>query len=479
MLPALDGDDVPSLDPQDWQEFRKSAHRALEMIIDHIEQVRDRPVWQTMPHSVRDALREPAPRAATPLNVLLDRVAEQMLPYGGGNIHPAFCGWVQGAGTPAGLVADVLASGMNINCGGRDHIGIALERTITSWVAELLGFPPAASGLITSGSSMANLVGLMIARTANLGPETRGRGLVATRRQLVAYASEHAHGCIRRALELAGIGGNFLRSVPALSSGEIDVMALAEMVGRDRAEGLVPFAVCASAGTVDWGAFDDINALADLCRAEKLWLHVDAAFGAACAASPVLGRRLNGIEQADSVALDFHKWFHVPYDAGFLLCRHRDLHRSTFADAQHYLSRLPRGLAAGHDWPVDYGPELSRGFRALKIWLSLQAAGLDAVGRAVEQNVALAAHFAELIESCDALERRAPVPLNIVCFGFADRDDEAERRLVMRLHEGGLAAPSLTHVAGRETVRCAFFNHRTKRQDVEQLYADILAQLPD
>ena len=466
------------LDPVYWSSFRIEAHRALDTMMDHVEHIRERPVWREMPRSSRDRFSEPPPRQPTDLGAVLARFETDILPYGTGNIHPAFCGWAHGAGTPFGMVADLLAAGLNANCGGRNHVGVHLESTITAWVAELIGFPPDASGLITSGASMANFIGLAVARTQALGASVRTAGLRSGDRQLVAYTSEHAHGCLRRAMELLGIGGSFLRLVPALPSGAMDGSALADMLVSDRRDGKLPFAVCASAGTVDWGAFDDMTALAQICRRECLWLHVDAAFGATCAASPALRHHLDGIEQADSVALDFHKWFHVPYDAGFLLCRHHDVHRSTFADEQRYLARLPSGLAAGDAWPVDYGPELSRGFRALKIWLTLTVVGLDAIGRSAKNNVALAARFAQLIENCEALELRAPVPLNIVCFGVRGSDGEAERELVMRLHDSGLAAPSLTRIAGRDAVRCAFFNHRTKREDVDRLFAEILAGLP-
>ena len=224
---------------------------------------------------------------------------------------------------------------------------------------------------------------------------------------------------------------------------------------------------------MNFGAFDDLAALADIAAAERLWLHVDGAFGALTALSPALRPLTRGLERADSIAFDFHKWAHAPYDAGFLLVRDRAAHRATFAAPAAYLSRLPRGLAAGEDWPCDYGPDLSRGFRALKVWLTFQTLGADAIAGAIEANCAAARHLAERVATSNAFELAAPVPLNIVCFSLkGDAEGARNRELVMRLQERGLAAPSLTRLGGREVIRAAIFNHRTSLADIDAFFED-------
>src|SRR6185437_12632581 len=242
-------------------------------------------------------------------------------------------------------------------------------------------------------------------------------------------------------------------------------------IRSDRDAGLTPFLVVGTAGGVNFGAFDDLPALADMAAAEGLWLHVDGAFGALTALAPSLKPLTRGLERAHSVAFDFHKWAHVPYDAGFLLVRDAAAHKQTFAAPAAYLSRLPRGLAAGDDWPCDYGPDLSRGFRALKVWLTFQTLGADAIGRAIEANCAAAQHLAARVASSDIFELAAPVPLNIVCCRIK-RDPQGERsaELVMRLQERGLAAPSTTRIDGRPVIRAAIFNHRTTLADIDAVF---------
>jgi aromatic-L-amino-acid/L-tryptophan decarboxylase len=199
-----------------------------------------------------------------------------------------------------------------------------------------------------------------------------------------------------------------------------------------------------------------------------LWFHVDGAFGALAALSPALRPRLAGLELADSIALDFHKWAHVPYDAGFLLVRDADLHRDTFASAAAYLTRAPRGLAAGETWPCDLGPDLSRGFRALKTWFTFKVHGADKIGRAIEANCEAAGHLERAIEGSPIFELRAPVRLNVVCFALKARwPDAANEALVIDLQERGVAAPSMTRLAGRPVIRAAIVNHRTTKADID------------
>jgi len=469
------------LDPEDWDSFRRAAHQALEQAIDGLERVRDRPVWRPTPDAVRKRFAEPLPHGPRDLDAVLGDVQQLIAPYVVGNTHPRFFGWAHGAGTPVGMVAELIAAALDANCGGRDHIGPIVERQVAGWAAEAFGFPPQSSGLFVTGTSQANFLGALIARDAALGHEVRAAGLKGSP-QLTAYASSEAHACVRQAMELSGVGGGFLRLIETDAAGAMQIDLLRQAIADDRAAGLKPFLVVGTAGGVNFGAFDDLAMLADIAAAEHLWLHVDGAFGALTALSPTLNPLIRGLERADSVAFDFHKWAHVPYDAGFLLVRNPVMHRATFAAPAAYLSRAPRGLAAGEDWPCDFGPDLSRGFRALKVWLTFQTLGVDAIAAAIEANCAAARRLAEHIAGSQVFELAAPVPLNIVCFSLTgDADGAANLELVMRLQERGLAAPSTTRMGGKPVVRAAVFNHRTGFADIDAFFEDaraIAAELP-
>ena len=465
-----------NLDPSNWPETREAAHEMLDDILDYVEGIRERPVWQPLPRELRGRFRAPLPRRPAPLTGVHDEFLRDILPYATGNVHPGFMGWVHGGGTVAGLLAEMLAAGINANCGGRDHAPIEVERQITAWMRELFGFPETASGLFVTGTSLANFIAVLVARTARLGPEARQAGIAADPRRLAAYTSAAAHGCIVQAMEMAGHGSGALRLVPTGADYRIEVAALARMIAEDRALGLIPFLVVGTAGTVDTGAIDDLAALADLVAREQLWFHVDGAFGALGMLVPELRPRLAGIERADSLAFDFHKWGQVPYDAGFVLVRDGEAHRRAFAAPAAYLRRDTRGLAGGSPWPCDFGPDLSRGFRALKTWFTLKVYGTDALGAAIAKSCALAQHLARLVEAAPDLELLAPVSLNIVCFRYrCANPDNVNAEIVADLHEAGIVAPSTTTIGGRLAIRAALVNHRTEARDVEALVAAVRA----
>ena len=459
------------LDPQDWSEFRRLAHSSLDMMIDDIATLRERPLWVQTPTQPRQGL----PLDGRGLAATLVEFDAKIRPYVTGNRHPSFMGWAHGAGTPVGMVAEMLAAGLNANCGGRDHVGIEVEKQIAGWMAEAFGFPATASGLFVTGASQANFMGVLIARRAALGAEVRKEG-VDGRPQLCAYASQEAHGCLAQAMDMAGLGSSFLRRIACDGEGRMSLLALAEQVAADRAAGLQPFLLVGSAGTVNFGAVDPLAELAAFAKAENLWLHVDGAFGALAIFSEKLRLGIAGIEQADSIAFDFHKWAHVPYDAGFILVREQSRQTDAYASPQAYLSRAASGLAAGDVWPCDLGPDLSRSFRALKVWFTLQSFGTKALGEAMERNCEVARHLANLIQNSDDFRLAAPMPLNIVCFSLkGENADAANRRLVEALHVEGVAAPSITLIGRQATIRCAIFNHRTSLGDMTLFFAEATA----
>ncbi|AJA62146.1 MULTISPECIES: pyridoxal phosphate-dependent decarboxylase family protein [Bradyrhizobium] len=462
-----------SLDPQDWSEFRTLAHRMLDEAIDRIANIRARPVWQPIPDDVRAAFKADVPREASDLADVYREFAEHVAPYATGNVHPGFMGWVHGGGTAVGMLAEMLAAGLNANLGGRDHMPIEVERQIVAWMRRLFDFPESASGIFVTGTSMANLMAVLVARTSALGTLARQHGVGNDGALLTAYTSQAAHGCVSRAMDIAGLGTDALRKIDVDADHRIDVAALRAQIAIDREVGFKPFLVIASAGTVDIGAIDDLKAIAELCREEGIWFHVDGAFGALAIFSPELAPMLGGIELADSIALDFHKWGQVPYDAGFLLVRDGELHRQAFAQPAAYLRREARGLAAGAVWPCDLGPDLSRGFRALKTWFTLKTFGTDRLGAVIARSCALAKYLETRVLAEPRLELLAPVNLNMVCFRYR-ADDAVNREIVADVQESGVAAPSSTTLDGRFAIRAAIVNHRTDETDIDALVAAVL-----
>ena len=459
-----------SLDPANWGPTRALAHQALDDMFAWLEGANTRPVWEQMPAAKRAELRMPLPAQGAPLEQIYQDFQRLVLPYGAGNEHPRFFGWVNGGGTAAGILAELLVAVFNPNCGGRDHAAIEVERQVIAWAAEAMGFPRDAGGVLITGSSMANMVALLVARRAKLGEAVRAQGIEGA--GLRAYCSVAAHGCIPRAMDMAGLGTNALRLIPAGADHRMDIDALRQAVAADQAAGLTPFLVVGAAGTVDTGAFDDLTACADIAHNAGAWCHVDGAFGATAAFSARMRPLLHGLNRADSLAFDFHKWAQVPYDAGCVLVRNRQHQLDTFAQNLAYLEGAERGIAGNAPWPRDMGPDLSRAFRALKIWFTLRAYGADGIGQVVDQCCDVAQHLAARVRQEPTLELLAPVALNIVCFrvatGAADLN-QFNKDLVADLQESGIAAPSTTTLGGKLCVRAGIFNHRSTKADADAL----------
>jgi aromatic-L-amino-acid decarboxylase len=465
------------LDPADWEAFRGEAHALLDRLISRLEEANEGPVWTPMPDSVKRQLAAAPPREPRGVHEVSAELCKLILPYGTGNTHPRFWGWVHGSGTAGGMLAEMAAAAINANCGGRNHGAIHVEKCVVDWMAQWFGFPETAGGLLVTGSSMANLLGLAAARNRAV-KNVRRDGL--NRACLTGYVSREGHSCVTKAFELLGLGRDALRRIQTDQDFAMNLDRLRAEVKQDRADGLQPFCVVATAGTVNTGASDDIAELADFCRAEDLWLHVDGAFGALTILCPHLASRLAGIEGADSLAFDFHKWLHVPYDAGCLLVRDETTLLETFADRAPYLSS-DAALAGGDIWPCDLGLELSRGFRALKVWFTIQEHGTRALGDAIARNCAQAQSLAAQIANRPMLRLMAPVPLQIVCCRYEPPGmdetaaDALNAELVATLQRRGIAAPSTCRIGNRLCIRVNITNHRTRDADLTILVQAIEA----
>ena len=448
----------------------------LDAIFDHLQGLRDAPLWQAPPDDLRAGFRETLPLTPAPLEDVGRRFQAEVAPYSSGNAHPGFMGWVQGGGTVAGMLGEMLAAGLNANLGGRDHMPLEVEQQVLHWTRQMFGFPETASGLFLTGASQANFLAVLIARTRALGLGVRHAG-VAKGPTLIAYASRAVHGCVARAMDMAGLGAGQLRLVPTDADGRIQLRTLRDAIATDRATGLTPFLLIGTAGTVDIGAIDDLTALADIAAAEDLHFHVDGALGALGVLAPTLAPKFAGIQRAGSIAFDWHKWGQTPYDAGFLLVRDAQLHKATFAAEAAYLQRADRGLAAEGWWPCDYGPDLSRGFKALKTWFTIKTYGAAQLGEVMARTCELAQALAARVQAEPELELLAPVGLNIVCFRYRAPDgavDALNAGLVADLQALGAVAPSLTRLDSKTAIRAAIVNHRTELSDVETLVVQVL-----
>ncbi len=471
-----------TLDPEDWQALRDLGHRMVDDMMDYQENIRDRPVWQPIPDVVKSVLNRDLPENPQAEETVYREFTEHILPNPLGNIHPRFWGWVIGTGTPLGMLAEMLAAGMNPNVGGADHVANLVEIQVLSWLKQMLGYSKDSSGLLVSGGSMANLVGLTVARNTHAKIDLRAQGMRAVPQQMLLYGSTQMHNSIQKAVELLGMGSTSLRKIPVTSDYQIDLQALKNTIGKDKAEGHQPFCIVANAGTVNTGAFDDISRLADICEKEELWLHVDGAFGALAELSPLHRHFTKGMQRADSIAFDLHKWMYMPIEIGCALVRDSSAHRDTFTMTADYLEHGGnRGLIAGTQWFSDYGVQLSRGFRALKAWMSIKVYGIGKYRRLIEQNIAQSQYLAKRVDEHPELELMAPAPLNIVCFRYKgtgstddNRRDALNQELLVRLHESGIAVPSYTTLNGRYALRAAITNHRSRREDFDIMIDEII-----
>lgn len=471
-----------TLDPQNWQATRDLGHRMVDDMMDYLQGIREQPVWHPIPREDKDHLDQPLPLEPQPLEEVYAEFRQHVLPNPMGNIHPRFWGWVIGTGSPTGMLAEMLAAAMNPNVGGGDHIANYVEKQVIEWLREIIGLPAGASGLLVTGGSMANLVGLTVARSAKADFDVRKEGLQCGSSCMTVYASAETHSCVKKGVELLGMGSQALHSIPVNDQFQIDLEALAAAVKADRADGKQPIMVVGNAGTVNTGAIDDLQALADFCQKEALWFHVDAAIGGVAACSDNLRPLFAGMERADSVAIDLHKWMYMPYEIGCALVRDPQLHRNAFAETPEYLAHAERGLAGGDLWFSDLGVQLSRGFRALKAWMMIKEQGMHKYGRMMDQNVAQVRYLADRVEREPELENIAPVQLNIACFRFnpggldLESLNEINRELLIRLHESGVAVPSYTTLNGVYALRVANTNHRSRREDFD-IFVDAVLRL--
>ena len=476
---SADGQPALAIDPE---TFRALGYRAVDLATAYLAGMRERPVFRPMQPDERIGLMEQAlPEAGLAPDAIFDQFAERVLPHPMGNGHPRFFGWVNSPPSPIGALAEFLAGAMGPSCAGGDHAATYLERCAVRWLMELVGFPTEGSmGLLVSGGSMASLTGLAAARhraAQEDGRDARRDGIQGWERRLTMYMSSEAHTTLKKAAELLGIGSDAVRIVPVDDAFRTDVAALRRAIAADRAAGMRPFCVVASAGTVSTGAIDPFSEIADLCQEERLWLHVDGAYGAVGLLDPEKAPRYAGMARADSLALDPHKWLSVPVECGCALVRDGALLRDTFSLVPPYVRTEEGRGFGGLPWYAEYGFQQTRGFRALKLWMTLLHAGRTGLAAMIARHNALARRLASLIDEAPDLERAAPVELSIVCFRYVpehghltdDQLDALNKTIMEEVQAGGEAFLTQAILRGRFVLRANVLHYGTTEEDVEAL----------
>jgi aromatic-L-amino-acid/L-tryptophan decarboxylase len=462
-------------------ELRRAMGIAADLTIDCLANVGERPVWQSVTESDRGWLtRQDLPAAGRAYTDLFDDIRASVLPYPMGNGHPRFFGWVNSAPSAAGVLVAPIAAAMNPSCAGGDHVGVLLEHTVLRWLAELVGFPHRpGGGLLTSGASMATVIALAAARqrAGHMdGVDVREEGLYG-RPPMVMYVSAEGHSCLRKAAELLGLGNRQVRVVPVDDTFRMNVDILRNLVAHDVRSGLRPFCVAASAGTVNTGAVDPFDEIADVAADHGMWLHIDGAYGALGVLADNAAADYAGMARADSLALDPHKWLGVPVDCGCVLWREPALTRATFSLIPAYLrDENENGLG----WFSEYGPEQTRPFRALRAWATMSNLGRDGIVRLVETTVQLAHTLKAMINAADDFDLLAPVGTSIVAFRYHPADheqrlDELNRLIPAVVQRRGRAFLTGTQLSGAETLRACLLNPATTKDDLALLLDEIRA----
>ncbi len=456
------------------EEIRRLGYMAADAVAEHRAGLTSRPVFGKVGADA-SLFDEPVPEEGQPIEKTLAFAREHILPFPMGNSHPRFFGFINASADPVGIAADYMAAAMNPNCWGGDHAAIHVENRVMRWIARLLGYPDDAEGILVSGGSMANFTALAAARRAMTPGNVREDGLAGEGRpRLTVYASDQVHHCVDKAVDLLGIGMRQLRKIETDERFRIRMDLLADSVAADRRDGFLPAIVVGNAGTVNTGAIDPLEEIADFCRRESLWFHVDGAYGAMARLSERLAPLFAGMERADSIAADPHKWLYVPYEAGATLVREPGRLAATYRKFPEYLAADSESPFPGPAWFAERGVELSRSFKALKVWMGFKTHGRSGYARAIENDVDLAHFLTAQVDRRADFERLAPTVLSIANFRYrpagrpmSDEDlDRVNRKIANQLLGGGSFFLAPTILKGRAALRVCIVNFRTQKEDL-------------
>jgi len=468
------------------QEFRKLGYKVVDMAASYLAGLPGRPVFQRMKESERQALMNmPMPLAPLSGEAILRFLAEQILPHPMGNGHPRFFGWVNSPPAMMAVITEMLAAAMNPSCAGGDHAAIYLEHCVIRWIIELFGFPVEGSaGLLVSGGSAASLTALAAARhraLGRLGIDVRKQGVSGAHPKLRLYASTQVHTCVQKAVELLGLGSDSIRWIGIDDDSRISLDELRQAIQEDQQQGWHPFCIVASAGSVGTGAIDPLQALAALASESNLWLHVDGAYGAAAVLEPNCKALFAGLERADSIALDPHKWLSVPVECGCVLVRDGSLLRDAFSLVPPYIRTEPGKGIGNLPWFAEYGFQQTRGFRALKLWVTLAHAGTSGLQQQIARQIALARYLEQRIKTTPNFQLASKGKLSIVCFRYVPPqlagNEEAlnalNKTLMEHMQAAGIAFITNTTVAGLFVLRACILHYGTTERDIDVMLGAI------
>jgi aromatic-L-amino-acid/L-tryptophan decarboxylase len=460
-------------------EIKRVGYRVVDMISDYLTSLPERPVFQPCPPDLIDGFAHgPLPQAGADVDALLDEFASKIASFPFGNGHPRFFGWVNSPPAVIGIFADALAAAMNPSCAGGNHAAIYVERQVVDWFKKMLGFPVSGGmGLLVSGGSMASLTGLTVARHVKVA-KVRQEGMQGLPKRAVAYMSAEGHSCVRKALELLGFGSDNIRIIPVDDALRMRVFDLDLTIRRDLEADHLPVVVAGSAGTASTGAIDPLRDILEVCRRHDVWFHVDAAYGGPAILTDRCRADLAPLKDADSLALDPHKWMYVPVEAGLALVRDGAAMRDAFSLVPPYIRSDGNSAGVmGLPWFSEYGSQQTRGFRALKVWMALKFHGAQGYAQAIERDLVLADRLAEWVRQSGDMELMTQPSLSIVCFRFAPprlrQDDEKlnelNKRLLEEMQLGGQAFVSSTTIRGAFCLRACIINHRSTEADIDFL----------
>ncbi len=475
--------DESHLDPrssEEWEEVRRNGYQLVDLMIRKYQGESEAPCWQPVPKGKLPEMRENPTSEGLGLSRAMSRATRIVFPYGTGNTHPKFWGWVMGAGNIPGILGSWMATLMNTNTFGGEQGLVLIEQQVLGWFRKWLGFPQNSSGLLLEGCSTANLLALAAARHKATEGKVRRKGPEACL-GLRIYASATCHNSIVKAAEILGLGSDAVRHIPTLADDVIDLEAIEQAIQADLAAGLRPFCLVGNAGTVGTGSLEPLLKMRALADRYQLWFHVDGAIGAIACLSNSLRPRFEGIETADSVAFDLHKWAQIPYDAGCLLIRDGALHKQAFQSSAAYLRPVDGGLTPrGSHVFSNYAHTLSRGDRALKIWMTFISLGTKRIASIFEKNVAQADWLGKKVTEHHCLELLAPVSLNIVCFRYINSTattidlDKCNEKILVELQVSGFCVISTYRINDKSCLRVSIANHRTKKVDLENFLHKVI-----
>jgi aromatic-L-amino-acid decarboxylase len=469
-----------SLDPENWEEMRVLGHKMLDDMIDYQRDVAQREFRLPTPQAVGDVC-VPLPDEGEGEQMVYDVFQRSIKPFSGPTLSPRFWGVVAGTGSPYGMLTGMLTAGVNADLEASPALSGFVHKQVIDWIKGMLDYPKQAGGVLVSGGSEANFTALAVARNARAEIDMKAKGMQGVPRKMIIYVSDGGHHCLERSVELLGIGSENLRWIPSGNDYRIKIDSLKEAIYEDRKTGNHPFCVIGNAGTVDTGAFDDFKSLADIATRQKMWFHIDAAFGGWVKISKTHRGLADGLERADSVAIDLHKWMYMPYGIGCTLVKDKLAHYSTFVyghEAQYLKSGMDLTKAQGD--PLNSAPNLSlplsRSFTSLKPYMLLRAYGREKYSRLIQQNLDQAKYLADLVTKDKEMELTAPVASNVVCFrynpgGLADAElDDLNKAIIGEIYKIRFWMISDTTIRGRFTLRAAITNHRSKQEDFDYIY---------